>query len=76
LAEQVIRLIFPPAQLNTPVINTLIRTYQDITVNILRAEVTEDYGWLEVHIVGTSAMIESAVSWLRNQGIETQTLGA
>ncbi|MEK6222193.1 MAG: NIL domain-containing protein [Chloroflexota bacterium] len=76
MADEVIRLIFPPNLLNNPIVNTLIRTYHNLTVNILRADFTQDTGWLEIQIVGQAAAIESAISWLREKGIEIQTLGA
>lgn len=76
MTEQVLRLIYPPALINIPIINKLIRTYDDLTVNILRAEVTSTAGWLELQLVGSAAVIEDAIGWLRDQGIEVQTLGA
>ncbi len=76
MAEQVARLIYPSSLLNRPIINRLIRTYSDLTINIIRAEVTATQGWLEVQFVGSAALIESAISWLREQGVEVNTLGA
>ncbi len=76
MAEQVVRLIYPPNLLNMPVINLLIRQYTDLEINILRAEVSPREGWLEVQFVGNSAKIESAIHWLNGQGIEVITLGA
>ncbi|MBI3159360.1 MAG: NIL domain-containing protein [Chloroflexi bacterium] len=76
MAEQVVRLIYPPALLNTPIINLLIRTYSELVVNIIRAEVDTNVGWLEVQLVGNPGLIESAISWLREQGVEVNTLSA
>jgi ABC-type methionine transport system ATPase subunit len=76
MAEQVVRLIYPPALLNAPIINLLIRTYSELVVNILRAEVDTTAGWLEVQLVGNPGLIESAVNWLREQGVEVNTLSA
>jgi ABC-type methionine transport system ATPase subunit len=76
VTEQVIRLLYPPNLLNEPIINSLIRTYTDLTVNIIRAQVTATEGWLEVQLVGNASLIESAISWLRGKGVEVQTLGA
>lgn len=74
--EQVVRLIYPPSVVNIPIVNQLIRKYNDLTVNILRAEVNRTEGWLEVQLVGTAALIESSMDWLRQQGVEVQVLGA
>ncbi|MBT3239805.1 MAG: FeS-binding protein [Chloroflexi bacterium] len=76
MAEHVVRLIYPPDLLNMPVINQLIRQYSDLDINILRAEVSPREGWLEVQFVGNAAMIENAIHWLQEQGIEVLTLGA
>lgn len=76
MTEQVLRLIYPPSVVNMPIVNQLIRNYEDLTVNILRAEVTPDEGWLEVQVVGSAGLIESSIDWLRQQGVEVQVLGA
>ena len=76
MTEQVVRLIYPPSVVNMPVVNQLIRAFDDLSVNILRAEVGPERGWLEVQLVGSAAVIESAIDWLRKQGVEVQVLGA
>ena len=76
MTEQVLRLIYPPEIINTPVVNRLIRNYTDLTVNILRADVKSNAAWLEVQLVGSAGLIESATDWLREQGVEVQVLGA
>ncbi|MFN3309255.1 MAG: NIL domain-containing protein, partial [Anaerolineales bacterium] len=38
IANQTVRLIYPPSLLRVPVINQLIKEF-DITVNILRAQI-------------------------------------
>lgn len=75
MTEQVVRLIYPPAVVNTPVVTQLIRNFVGLTVNILQAQVNPTQGWLEVQLVGSSAIIESSIDWLRSQGIEVQVLG-
>lgn len=76
MTEQVLRLIYPPSVVNVPIVNQLIRNFGELTVNILRAEVNPDQGWLEVQLVGSAGMIESSIDWLRQQGVEVQVLGA
>ena len=76
MIEQVLRLIYPPAVVNTPIVSQLVRTYSDLTVNIIRAEVKPDQGWIEVQVVGSAGMIESSIDWLRQQGVEVQILGS
>ena len=71
MADQIIRLVYPPHLLDVPVINQLIRSY-DLTVNILRAEVTPKEGWVQIQLTGKSNAIEEAISWLAGRGIEVQ----
>ena len=76
MEEQVLQLSYPTALVRKPIISELIRTYSNLQVNILRAEVTPDSGWLEIQLVGQPAVIEDAISWLQEKGIQVQTLGA
>jgi len=69
MISQSIRLVFPPSLHDEPIVNWLIRRYS-FTVNILRANVTADQGWIEVQISGQTSEIEDALSWLRDQGVE------
>jgi ABC-type methionine transport system ATPase subunit len=73
MPDQVIRLLYPPHLLDVPIINQLIRRF-NLTFNIIRAEVTPEYGWVDLQLTGSSAAIESAITWLTGQGIEVQRL--
>lgn len=76
MAEQIIRLLYPPSIRNLPILNQLIRRYKDLTINILRAQVNTAESWLEVQVIGSAAVIENAIGWLHEQGVEVQTLSA
>ena len=76
MTEQVLRLIYPPSVVNVPIVNQLVRNFSELTINILRAEVNPEEGWLEVQLVGNAGNIEAATYWLRQQGVEVQVLGA
>lgn len=69
MGEQNVRLIYPPSLVNVPVIHQLIRHY-DLTVNILKAQITPEQGWLEIQLAGEEAEINEATAWLKLQGIE------
>jgi len=73
MQEQVIRLVYPPQLLDVPIINQLIRRYE-LTVNILRAQVGPDEGWVDVQLSGPTAAIEDAMGWLSSQGVDVQSL--
>lgn len=73
MPDQVIRLLYPPQLLDVPIINQLIRRF-NLTFNIIRAEVTPDSGWVDLQLTGSSAAIESGITWLTGKGIEVQRL--
>lgn len=73
MADQVIRLVFPPYLMNVPVINNLIRNY-DLTVNIIRADLNPQSGWIDIQVTGNPSAIENAIAWLTSQGIDIQHL--
>lgn len=72
MTQQVVRLLYPPAAVNTPVVTHLIRNFSGLTVNIMHAESKE--GWIDIQLNATTAIIEAAIDWLRKQGIEVQVL--
>ncbi len=75
MPSQAVRLIFPPSLHDEPVINRLLRKYS-FTVNIIRANVTADQGWMDIQITGKAAEIEDALLWLREQGVEVVLLNS
>jgi len=69
--HQLVRLIYPPNLLRVPVINQLIKEF-DITVNILRAQIDNQNGWIEIQLSGNIHVIEEAIQWLMQQGIKVE----
>jgi ABC-type methionine transport system ATPase subunit len=65
----ILRLNYPPALVGRPVMAGLVNAF-GLEVNILRAQVTRDEGWLIVEMRGESAKISAATKWLANEGIE------
>jgi len=73
MLSQSVRLIFPPSLHDEPIINQLMRRFS-FSVNILRANVTADQGWIDIQISGKAPEIEESLSWLREQGVELHLL--
>jgi ABC-type methionine transport system ATPase subunit len=73
MLSQSVRLVFPPSLQDEPIINRLLRRYS-FTVNILRASVSADEGWMDIQISGKAAEIEESFAWLREQGVEVVLL--
>lgn len=69
MAEQNVRLTYPSSLLKTPIIYQLIRRY-DVTVNILRAQLSPEEGWLVINLNGEEGVVNDAIAWLKAQGIQ------
>jgi ABC-type methionine transport system ATPase subunit len=55
-------------QVREPWITRVIRDF-DVTVNILRAQVDRDAGWMEVELEGPLEAIQRATAWLHTTGL-------
>lgn len=73
MPSQTVRLVFPSNLHDEPIINRLLRRYT-FTVNILRANVTVEEGWMDIQVTGKTSEIEESFSWLRQQGVEVVLL--
>jgi len=73
MLSQSVRLVFPPSLHDEPIINRLLRKYT-FTVNILRASVTAEEGWMDIQVSGKPPEIEESFTWLREQGVEVVLL--
>jgi len=71
MKEPVVRLVYPPDLLRVPVLNQLIQRF-DITVNILRAQVGSEAGWIELQLGGKDEIVDEALEWLREKGVYVQ----
>jgi ABC-type methionine transport system ATPase subunit len=65
----ILRLNYPPALVNRPVVAALVSNFQ-LEVNILRAKVTREDGWLIVELRGDPPRLQAAKEWLTREGIE------
>ena len=74
MASHKVVLHFPLHQLNRPVVNDLIKTY-DLDFNILRAEVTPDErGFVVLELTGDEDNFRKGVEWLDTLGVTVQPL--
>jgi L-aspartate semialdehyde sulfurtransferase ferredoxin len=72
MTEKIIRLIFPPTLVDAPIIYQLIRQHE-VAVNILRADISAESGWIDINLSGSVDAVEGAISWLQGQGVELTT---
>ncbi len=69
-----VRLTFPEHLITEPVLARMMRRF-DVEPNIRRANVEEKVGWIMCELVGDGELVESAVAWLRDEGVEVDRLG-
>lgn len=68
--EKKFRIHYPLEQISAPVLTHLVTDF-DLSPNVLRADVNaRDGGWLVLGLTGDDARLESALDWLRGQGLE------
>lgn len=68
------RLTFPDDLVREPIVAQLARNHA-VEPNIRRANVGETEGWIVCELAGEVPAIESAISWLRQQGVRVDLLG-
>lgn len=60
-----------PEQASQPWIHRLITQF-DVTLNILQANIDEDFGWAFVQLTGTVEEIQRATAWLHTTGLHVE----
>ncbi len=55
-------------QVDQPIVQRLIKDF-DLVANIRRAQVNEDYGFIEVDLEGSLEEVQRAISWLHTTGL-------
>jgi L-aspartate semialdehyde sulfurtransferase ferredoxin len=69
-----VKLTFPESEVRRPVLATLVREF-DVEPNIRRADVEDHRGWIVCELDGEGPQVESALAWLRQEGIAVDLLG-
>lgn len=69
-----VKLTFPESLVRQPFMATLVRDH-DVVPNIRRANVDEHEGWIVCELSGPPQAVESAIAWLRGEGIRVDLLG-
>ena len=68
-----IELDFPADQVTKPVIYELVTRF-DLTPNIRRANVTSDFGYIQLEISGLTENLEKGIKFLNKRGIRVEPL--
>lgn len=73
MARLRVRLTFPPALIQQPIVYRLVKDF-DIVINIRRADVTADHGWVVLELEGDEAALERGVRWLKDRGVQVDPI--
>jgi len=69
-----LRLTFPPALIQEPILYRLVKDF-DIVINIRRADVKADYGWVVLELdASEEATLERGVQWLKSKGVQVDPI--
>jgi ABC-type methionine transport system ATPase subunit len=74
MPTRTLRLNYPAALLRRPILNQVIRDFQ-VTVNIVRAQISLEEGWLEIEMTGADDEIDRTLVWLESQGLQVIPIG-
>jgi hypothetical protein len=63
-----VRLTFPETLIREPIVGRVVRDF-DVMVNIRRADVAEDFGWIVCELDGQEPAVRAALDWLGGIGV-------
>ena len=63
-----VRLTFPPSLIQEPILYRLVKDF-DIVINIRRAEVKADHGWVALELEAPEETLARGVAWLKERGV-------
>lgn len=68
-----VRLTFPAALIQEPIVYRLVKDF-DIVINIRRADVKADHGWMALELEADEAALERGIRWLKDQGVQVDPI--
>ncbi len=73
MARMRVRLTFPPALIQEPIVYRLVKDF-DIVINIRRADVKADHGWMALELEADERALERGVKWLKDKGVQVDPI--
>jgi L-aspartate semialdehyde sulfurtransferase ferredoxin len=73
MARMRLRLTFPPSLIQEPILYRLVKDF-DIVINIRRADVKADYGWVALELEADEPTLEHGVAWLKAKGVQVDPI--
>jgi L-aspartate semialdehyde sulfurtransferase ferredoxin len=68
-----VRLTFPPSLIQEPILYRLVKDF-DIVINVRRADVKADYGWVMLEMEADEATLQRGVAWLKERGVQVDPI--
>jgi ABC-type methionine transport system ATPase subunit len=68
-----VRLTFPTALIQEPIVYRLVKDF-DIVINIRRADVKADHGWMALELEAGEQALERGVKWLKDKGVQVDPI--
>ena len=68
-----VRLTFPPSLIQEPILYRLVKDF-DIVINIRRADVKADYGWVALEMEAAEETLDRGVAWLKGKGVQVDPI--
>ena len=73
MARLRVRLTFPSNLIQEPIVYRLVKDF-DIVINIRRADVKADHGWMVLELEGDEGVLERGVRWLKDRGVQVDPI--
>jgi ABC-type methionine transport system ATPase subunit len=73
MVKRKVILTFAEELIREPIIHNLGQEFNIVT-NILRAEVTEDRGWMVLELDGKDEDIEAGTTWVISKGVRVEPI--
>lgn len=68
-----VRLTFPASLVQEPILYRLVKDF-DILINIRRADVKADHGWVALEMEADQETLERGVAWLKQRGVQVDPI--
>jgi ABC-type methionine transport system ATPase subunit len=73
MARMRVRLTFPAQLVQEPVLYRLVKDF-DILINIRRADVKADHGWVMLEMEASEETLARGVAWLKQRGLQVDPI--
>ena len=73
MARLRVRLTFPASLVQEPILYRLVKDF-DILINIRRADVKADHGWVVLEMEAAEETLERGVAWLKQRGVHVDPI--